>query len=269
MVSQLAIRGPAGERDRAVAKLDHLIGAGGDLRPRVGDVHGRDRVVGADAIEVRQDLRAMRLIDRRERLVEQQQPRLRQQRAAERDALFLAARTAATDAGAAAAPRLSSSMTSSASQRRLSRDAGTSGRTEDSAGRSGAETAAAPETRSRCGADAAGRHVRVAPYRPAPRRRAARRARSGRTTPAMTLSSVVLPAPDGPTSAVSPGPSSSATSSMKLADRVPDLDDEAHDSRPPERSARALRTRRARRRRSRPTATPAASRRASPPGRSS
>jgi hypothetical protein len=68
-----------------------VIGAPGDFRPRVRDVDGRQGVVHANAIEVWQDLCAMGLVDGRERLVEQQQRGLREQRSSQRHALLFAA----------------------------------------------------------------------------------------------------------------------------------------------------------------------------------
>ena len=57
----------------------------------VADIDHRHIGLVAQPHQIRQDLHLALLVERAERLVEQQQPRLRQQRAAERDALALAA----------------------------------------------------------------------------------------------------------------------------------------------------------------------------------
>src|SRR6185295_15364325 len=64
--------GPAGD-DAPFPQLDDVIGSALDLRRRMRDVHGGNRVRGTQPIEIRQDLRAVRLIDGRQRLVEKQQ----------------------------------------------------------------------------------------------------------------------------------------------------------------------------------------------------
>ena len=81
-----------------------MAGAGRDFRPRVRHVDRRNVVLGADAIEIGQDLHPMPLVDRGERLVQQQQPWFGEQRTSERDALLLAALTDATGAATAARP---------------------------------------------------------------------------------------------------------------------------------------------------------------------
>ena len=72
-------------------ELQHLIGSFRYFCPRVRHVDHRHLVDLADAIEIRQDLEPMRLIDRGKRLIEQQQLWSREQRAAQRHALLLAA----------------------------------------------------------------------------------------------------------------------------------------------------------------------------------
>jgi hypothetical protein len=52
------------------------------------DVHGWNVMRGAEAIEIRQDFKPMRLIDGRQWLVEQQQLRIRQEGATKRHALL-------------------------------------------------------------------------------------------------------------------------------------------------------------------------------------
>ena len=68
-----------------------MVGEPLDLRHVVGDVERRQRQAVAQPLEERQDVGLGGVVERRQRLVHQQQPRLRQQRAAERDALALAA----------------------------------------------------------------------------------------------------------------------------------------------------------------------------------
>ena len=64
--------------------------------------------------------------------------------------------------------------------------------------------------------------------RPARRRRSSMRPWSGRISPAMTLTSEVLPAPERPNSAMSPPPVSKRASSRKFAEPVPDVDGQRH-----------------------------------------
>ena len=64
----------------------------------VGDVDDRDREALAQPVEERQDFVAARGVERGERLVEQHEPRAREQRPPDRDALALPAREAARPA---------------------------------------------------------------------------------------------------------------------------------------------------------------------------
>src|SRR6185437_816413 len=79
-------------RDAASAvEQDRGIGEPRDLRNRVGDVDDRNTKRGAQTLDVIEDLAPAREVERRQRLVHQQDPRLREERAADRDALALAA----------------------------------------------------------------------------------------------------------------------------------------------------------------------------------
>ena len=139
-------------------------------------------------------------VERAERLVEQQHARLDRQRAGERHALALAA----GELRRIAARRSRSSCTRSSSSSTRSRDLRLGGRV---AARPHAQaegdvlehascggTARSAGTRSRRGARARRADAR-------PRRRTGPRPRSGNSSPAMMRSSVVLPEPDGPSSA--------------------------------------------------------------------
>ena len=68
-----------------------MVGESLDLHHVVGDVERRQRQAVVKPLEERQDVGLGGVVERGQRLVHQQQPRLRQQRAAERDALALAA----------------------------------------------------------------------------------------------------------------------------------------------------------------------------------
>ena len=139
-------------------------------------------------------------IERGERLVEQQQARLHQQRAADGDALALAA-------GELAGPALE--QTADVEHRDDARKLGRIVRqpahpaavVEILARPSDAETAGLPGTHSRCGADAPARRCAAAliEQHVVVERRCGRD--PGVTSPAIMLTIVVLPAPDGPNSA--------------------------------------------------------------------
>ena len=64
----------------------------------VADIDHRHAALVAQALEIGKDFALARRVERGERLVEQQQARLHQQRAADRDALALAARERARPA---------------------------------------------------------------------------------------------------------------------------------------------------------------------------
>ena len=141
-------------------------------------------------------------VERAERLVEQQHLRLDRQRAGQRDALALAAGELARDS-ASPARRAARGRAVPSARRRISRLGGPR------------RARAAPSGRSRCSrrpscagtARSAGRRSRHC----APARSSARRPRRrnrcaplvGRSSPAIRRSSVVLPEPEGPSSAIS------------------------------------------------------------------
>ena len=83
------------ERSRAdhsaLVHQHDLVGEAFDLGDRVGDVDDRQRQPIAQPLEERQDLVLGRAVERRQRLVHQEQLGLRQQRPADRDPLALAA----------------------------------------------------------------------------------------------------------------------------------------------------------------------------------
>ena len=68
-----------------------MVARRGHLGDRVADIEDRHPDLVAQPLEVGQDLLLARGVERGERLVHQQQPRAREQRAADRDALLLAA----------------------------------------------------------------------------------------------------------------------------------------------------------------------------------
>ena len=101
-----ASRAPSGQDGRVAQHLgrwapaprpgrlqrDHRGGEPRDLGRRMADIEDRDRDLVAQPLEVGQDLGLARLVERGERLVGEDQPRRRQKRAPDRDALLLAAR---------------------------------------------------------------------------------------------------------------------------------------------------------------------------------
>ena len=70
-----------------------------DLGGGMADIDKRHPAVVAQTLEIRQDLVLAGIVERGQRLVHQQQARLRQQRAADRDALLFAARQPPRPAG--------------------------------------------------------------------------------------------------------------------------------------------------------------------------
>ena len=107
-------------------------------------------------LDQRQDLELALAVERGQRLVQQQQPRRGEQRAADGHALPLAARQLGRRGGRADAPMPSVAMIGAGVGDRRRGRARTSARTAGSVGRSYAGTAARPGTRARCGACAAG-----------------------------------------------------------------------------------------------------------------
>ena len=79
---------PLGEQHQGLRQPGHLV-------DRVADIDDRHPALGAEPVEVGQDLRLARLVERGQRLVHQQQPRRRQQGPPDRDPLALAAREVA------------------------------------------------------------------------------------------------------------------------------------------------------------------------------
>ena len=149
-------------------------------------------------VDQRQQLLAPFRVERRQRLVEQQGAWAAQQRAADRDALLLAARQLrrpAVEQGADAQQRddLVEADRGASSARSARRSA-------DSRATEYAETAAAPGTHSRSAAARAAHRRRSAVSNSTSSPRTMRPS-SGVISPATTLSSVVLPAPEGPTNA--------------------------------------------------------------------
>jgi len=69
-----------------------VIGDARDLVHAVGDVEHRDADLVAQPLQERQDLGLARIVERRERFVQQQEARVREQGAADRDTLLLASR---------------------------------------------------------------------------------------------------------------------------------------------------------------------------------
>ncbi len=141
-------------------------------------------------------------VERGERLVEQQHARVARERAGERDPLALAA-------GELGRPRLRRGGRSGTA--RAARPRGSCPRRRRSRARSCAGRARTPGRRGRRAAR------RACGRRPPPsraRRRASRAIRpdGGLTSPATALSTDVLPAPDGPTSATVPSMSSASSS---------------------------------------------------------
>ena len=82
-------------RDDATGLDQHeMVGEALDLGEVVADVQDRDRERGVQRLEIGQDLVLAQAVEPGQRLVHQQQPGLREQRAADRDPLALAAREA-------------------------------------------------------------------------------------------------------------------------------------------------------------------------------
>src|SRR5579885_1720937 len=82
---------PSRRRDTPILDPHDAGGDARDLGRIVADINHRQLRIVAQPLEVRKDLRLARGVERGERLVEQQQPRPHQERAADRDALTLAA----------------------------------------------------------------------------------------------------------------------------------------------------------------------------------
>ena len=127
-----------------------------------------------------------------------------------------------------------------------------SGRSRGSAPRSGAGTAGPPGTRSRCGGGAPARS-RASAESNSTLSSSAMRPRSGVTRPAIMLTIVVLPEPDGPNSAVTPPAVSNRAAMLKSPRRLFDIDGEHLSLRGTacRRAGRTIPTRSARRARSR------------------
>ena len=135
-------------------------------------------------------------------------------------------------------PMPSSSTTWSSDRHSARRAARTSGHRARFGRPSCAGTAARPGRHSRCGAGVSARRCRVA-VSTSTRPSTTTRPRSGRISPAMMLTSEVLPEPDAPNSAVSRPPLSKAASSVKAAQPVTDVDRRASfDVHPPADAAR-------------------------------
>ena len=86
------LRDRAARNRTAVRHQHHPFGQPHHLLDRMPDVDDRDPQLVAQPLDVVQDLALAAGVERGERLVEQQHPRARQQRAPDRDALLLAAR---------------------------------------------------------------------------------------------------------------------------------------------------------------------------------
>ena len=112
---------PPDAGDAAVLDPHHLRADALDFAGLVADIDHRHLGLVAQPRQIRQDFELARAVERGERLVEQQQPRLHQQRAADRDALALAAGQLARAGASSSAP-----MSSSATMR--SRSAGSCGK---------------------------------------------------------------------------------------------------------------------------------------------
>ncbi len=190
-------------RHAAAIEQHQVRGEAQHLLELVAHVHHGDRQPIAQRLEVGQHLLAARGVERGERLIEQQQTRLRQQRAPERHALALAAGELARPppeqrARDRAAPITSSKpMAAGAERAARARNAGCPPP-------SGAGTAAHPGTRSRCGAARAARRcrARVSVSTSSSRRTSPA---SGASSPEIMLTRVVLPLPERPNSATTPG----------------------------------------------------------------
>ena len=184
----------------------------GHLVERVADEQDRDPGLAAQPVEVGQDLALAGLVERGQRLVEQEQAGCREQGRGR-------SRPAAARRPTAVPGRRSSRCRCPGARRprRGCRAAGggrrTSGRRAGCGARSDAGTAGRPGTRSRCAGDGAARRCRA-------RCRAAarRRARCGRGRAAADRRSqlmiVVLPAPERPNRAVTPSAAVKRTSSF-------------------------------------------------------
>ena len=194
--------------DAPVAQQQRVACDGERLADVVGDVEAGQRPLVAHAQQPGQHALPQAHVERGERLVEQQQARPGGERAGERDALPLAA---GERAGAAAEQRPELERVDRGVDGRGGRRARRSGRCPR---RSGAGRAPRPAARSRR-AGAPGRARRRARCRaavsPADRDPPARAGRR----PAIASSSDVLPAPDGPITAVTPAGSVAHTRSSK------------------------------------------------------
>ena len=84
------VDGPGGD-GRAVGEKDDGVGEPRDLVDRVADIDDRQPHLVAEPLDIGKELRLPRLVEGGERLVHQQQPGAGEQRAAEGDALLLAA----------------------------------------------------------------------------------------------------------------------------------------------------------------------------------
>ena len=190
-----------GGRDLAQPPVDDHADAVGE-RGRVAEVVGHDACVGSAQLRRAGPASSARTlarvcgVERRQRLVEQQDAGVARERAGERDALALAARDAAPGCASArwAMPRRSSSSSTTLAARRAEGDV--------LARRSCAGTARSPGRRgrrTRC----SGAQVDARVARRTTRRRPSAIAARGRAAagPRSRAAPCVLPAPDGPTRA--------------------------------------------------------------------
>ena len=217
----------AGGRHLAVGEDDDRIGEAGDLVDRVADIDDRQPHLVAQPLDIGKDLGLARLVERGERLVHEEEARARQQRAADRDPLLLAAGEAGRPPGEEARRcRAGRRSPSSEPQRSFARRAA-GGRRGGCRGPSDAGTAGPPGRRSRSGGDAAGTSMpRAVSKSTAPS--TAMRPRSGRARPAMRLTSVVLPEPERPKRAVTPAGAGEVGGERESAERLLDVDRERH-----------------------------------------
>ena len=156
-----AARTPASRGPRAACpsatirpRLEHddALAEGEDLAVRVRDVQNRNAVRGVPGAQVVDDARRGRVIERRQRLVEQQHRRIGDERTRQRDALAFAAGDGRRPAGQQVrdAERVGDRRASRALP--LVGAAGARARTRCWPRRTGAERARGAETRSRSGA---------------------------------------------------------------------------------------------------------------------
>ena len=177
----------------------------------------------AQLFEIWQHFLAPRQVERRQRFVEQQQPRLRQQRATQRHALLFAARQLVRPAREQCrrAPAVSTTS-SNRSARRRARGRRRAPYSQVAAHRQVRKQPRVLEHHADAPLARIDHEVPLA-CRPGRRRRAARGPRPARSRPAISEISVDLPQPERPNSAVTPGvgapnAASSANSPRLLAE---------------------------------------------------